>query len=309
MKILIVDDNVAVQEIMKDILVERDYIVRLASSVDEAFEKTKTFEPDVVMLDSQIGEDDGMRFISRVTEEMDGFDLKVILIKSSSEIAPRDVPAIKGSVNKPFKSTDILEALDSVKESEVEAEVTESAKKRARKQQRSLGRVLFSRKKPEPLAFQELSDSGIVFGRSYVVFESDPRRIYDFVSKFNPSDYSVLVVTSERAKAIKEMFSYGTIDVLALTNSGRMGSEDIHALGTMMTLINDFIMRSTNPVIVFDKFGEIIEANGLNRSLVMLQQLMSPRGKSCTFAISVDDDPLTDKDCEVILHGMEEYRE
>ena len=57
MKILIVDDNEAVQEIIRDILVERDHNVRLASTVDEAVEKIKSFEPDVVMLDSWVGEE------------------------------------------------------------------------------------------------------------------------------------------------------------------------------------------------------------------------------------------------------------
>ena len=65
MKILIVDDNVAVQEIIRDILVERDHNVRMASTVDEAVEKIKSFEPDVVMLDSWVGDEDGMHASSR----------------------------------------------------------------------------------------------------------------------------------------------------------------------------------------------------------------------------------------------------
>ena len=86
MKILIVDDNEAVQEIIRDILVERDHNVRLASTVDEAVEKIKSFEPDVVMLDSWVGEEDGMRVISRSKEEAPNLDLRVILIKTASEV-------------------------------------------------------------------------------------------------------------------------------------------------------------------------------------------------------------------------------
>ena len=51
MKILIVDDNEAVQEIIRDILAERDHNVRLASTVDEAVEKIGSFEPDVVTIE------------------------------------------------------------------------------------------------------------------------------------------------------------------------------------------------------------------------------------------------------------------
>lgn len=118
MKILIVDDNEAVQEIIRDILVERDHNVRLASTVDEAVEKIKSFEPDVVMLDSWVGEEDGMRVISRSKEEAPNLDLRVILIKTASEVAPTDNPYIKGWVNKPFKSSDILDAIEEMKISE-----------------------------------------------------------------------------------------------------------------------------------------------------------------------------------------------
>ena len=88
MKILIVDDNVAVQEIIRDILAERDHNVRLASTVDEAVEKIKSFEPDVVMLDSWVGDEDGMHVVSRTKEELPNFDLKVILIKSPASWRP-----------------------------------------------------------------------------------------------------------------------------------------------------------------------------------------------------------------------------
>lgn len=303
MKALIVDDNVAIQEIIRDILSERGHIVRLASTVDEAVEKVKSFEPDVVMLDSQVGEEDGLHVISRIEEELPGFDLRVILIKSSGEIAPKDVPAIRGLVDKPFKSTDILEAVDRLKESDVQAEVAEAGRKKAKKRSRLLHRKRESAPAPPP----DLSQSGIVYGMSYVVFEPEPERIYGFVSKFDTDEYSVLIVTTDRAKAIKERFSYSNIEVVPLTSSGRAGSEDIRSLGSLMVRVNDFIGKSERPVVVFDRFGEIIATDGLNTSLLMLQQLMSGVSRACTFAVSLDESPLTDKDRGILLHNMMEY--
>ena len=304
MKALIVDDNVAVQEIIKDILSDRGHIVRLASTVDEAVEKIRSFEPDVVLLDSQVGDEDGTHVITEVRDQMAGFDLRVILIKASGEIAPKDIPEIKGYVDKPFKSTDILDAVSHLQVSEVQAEVEESGRKKAKKKQ---GRT-FRRKNgavTEPLP--DLSKSGIQFGISYVVFEPEPDRIYTFLSKFDPSEYNIMVITTGRAKAIKERFDYKSMEIVPLTSRGRMGSEDIHSLGSLMVRINEFVRDRERPVIVFDAFGEIIAADGLNPSLLMLQQLMTGATRTCTFAVSVDVAPLTDKARGILLHSMEEY--
>ncbi|HJH57563.1 MAG TPA: response regulator [Euryarchaeota archaeon] len=308
MKILIVDDNEAVQEIIRDILVERDHNVRLASTVDEAVEKIKSFEPDVVMLDSWVGEEDGMRVISRSKEEAPNLDLRVILIKTASEVAPTDNPYIKGWVNKPFKSSDILDAIEEMKISEAAAEVAETQRKTRIKQRQKKERGgLLHRKKPQVEEVPDLAESGIVFGRSYVMFEPDPEKIYDFVSRFNTGEYDLLIITSDRAKAIKERFSYVSLEVVPLTSSGRSGSMEIQGLGSLMVRVFNFIDEKERPVVVFDTFGDIVEANGINQSLVMLRQLMSGATKDCTFAVSVDAAPLTDKDRGILLHDMQIY--
>ena len=308
MKILIVDDNEAVQEIIRDILVERDHNVRLASTVDEAVEKIKSFEPDVVMLDSWVGEEDGMRVISRSKGEAPNLDLRVILIKTASEVAPTDNPYIKGWVNKPFKSSDILDAIEEMKISEAAAEVAETQRKTRIKQRQKKERGgLLHRKKPQVEEVPDLAESGIVFGRSYVMFEPDPEKIYDFVSRFNTGEYDLLIITSDRAKAIKERFSYVSLEVVPLTSSGRSGSMEIQGLGSLMVRVFNFIDEKERPVVVFDTFGDIVEANGINQSLVMLRQLMSGATKDCTFAVSVDAAPLTDKDRGILLHDMQIY--
>lgn len=308
MKILIVDDNEAVQEIIRDILVERDHNVRLASTVDEAVEKIKSFEPDVVMLDSWVGEEDGMRVISRSKEEAPNLDLRVILIKTASEVAPTDNPYIKGWVNKPFKSSDILDAIEEMKISEAAAEVAETQRKTRIKQRQKKERGgLLHRKKSQVEEVPDLAESGIVFGRSYVMFEPDPEKIYDFVSRFNTGEYDLLIITSDRAKAIKERFSYVSLEVVPLTSSGRSGSMEIQGLGSLMVRVFNFIDEKERPVVVFDTFGDIVEANGINQSLVMLRQLMSGATKDCTFAVSVDAAPLTDKDRGILLHDMQIY--
>ena len=119
MKILIVDDNVAVQEIIQDILLDEGYAkddVKRVSSVDEAVSKVGDFQPDIIMLDTWVGDEDGLRVISRCKENLGEVPLNIILIKSASEQVPRDNPYIKGFIDKKIKSTDVLKALKDVTE-------------------------------------------------------------------------------------------------------------------------------------------------------------------------------------------------
>ena len=284
-----------------------EYRMKLCTA-DEAVLMIKSFEPDVVMLDSWVGEEDGMRVISRSKEEAPNLDLRVILIKTASEVAPTDNPYIKGWVNKPFKSSDILDAIEEMKISEAAAEVAETQRKTRIKQRQKKERGgLLHRKKPQVEEVPDLAESGIVFGRSYVMFEPDPEKIYDFVSRFNTGEYDLLIITSDRAKAIKERFSYVSLEVVPLTSSGRSGSMEIQGLGSLMVRVFNFIDEKERPVVVFDTFGDIVEANGINQSLVMLRQLMSGATKDCTFAVPVDAAPLTDKDRGILLHDMQIY--
>ena len=82
---------------------------------------------------------------------------------------------------------------------------------------------------------------------------------------------------------------------------------EIQGLGSLIVRISQFISEKSKPVVVFDTFGDIIEANGINKSLIMLRELRSGTTKACTFALSVSSAPLTDKDRSILLHGMYKY--
>ncbi len=301
MKVLIVDDNVAIQEIIKDILADEGHNVRLASTVDEAVEKIVSFEPDVIMLDTWVGDEDGMRVITRMHEEEPSQPLKIILIKSSAEQVPKDNPYIKGFIDKPFRSSDVLEVLKDVAEIDLMHSEPPAKKKR--------GSLFFRSKKeriPAPTA--DISEEGLIFGISYVIFEKEADDIYKLVGLFDPDEYNILIITSEKAKAIKERFSYDNLEVLSLSPSQKVGSMDIHGLGSLMAYIEGFISKSVRPVVVFDRLDDMIKADGLNSTLMMVHQLIcSNNTRLKTFAISVDDTGLTDKDRGILLHDMRQY--
>jgi len=303
LKVLIVDDNVAVQEILKDILSEVGHNVRLAGSIEEAVGKTLDFAPDVVMLDSQIDGEEGLSYITEVRKAGKDADLRVVLIKSASEIAPKDIPEIVGCIDKPFKSTEIITMLDGLTAVVAESKAPESSKSK-----KKIGGIL-SRKKRKASAPKERPDDLGIFGKSYVVFEHEPERIYDIASGFDPEKYDIMLFTSERAKAIKERFGYEEMEVVPLTSSGKSGTVDIHALGTVSDMACTFIASHERPVVIFDSLGAFVESDGLSLPLMMIEEVMTSGEKEFTLAVSVDDAELTDKDREILLHNMSEYKE
>lgn len=301
MKILIVDDNAAIREIIRDILVDEGHNVRIASTVEEAVAKIGDFGPAAVYLDSKVGDEDGLHMISEIADDVPPERMHVILLKGATDLAPTDNPYIVASIDKPFKSSDIIGALKLVQEEEREA----SAEKKVRKRG-----ILHRRPKKDriPAPTEELLRShDVSFGSSYVVFEQFPERIYEFIGLFDPGQYDVMVVTTDKAKAIKERFTYSSMEVLPLSSNRKAGSLGIQELGTITSRVRSFVESHGKPVVVFDTFGDIVAADGLNQSLLMLQQLMAGKSRMCTFGVSVDDSSLTDKDRNIFLHSMIEY--
>ncbi len=300
MKVLIVDDNVAVQDVIRDIVEAEGCLTRVASTIDEAMEKMSGFAPDIIFLDMGIEDGDGLSLISRIKEEYPSMAVNVVLLTSSSDHIPTDMPEIKGNISKPFKSSAVVDVLYNVTAAPASSK-TEAPKKKKRS--------WFGRNKdkiPAPVA--DPSQSGVSFGTSYVIFETWPEKIYEFVGLFNTDEYSVMVVTSDKLKAVKEKFDYGKIDVRTMSANPKSGMFDIRGLGTVVTSVRDFINNSYSPVVVFDNFDEIVKVNGINNALKMFNLLMSStKDVSRTLAISVDEGALSDKDRRILLHEMKQF--
>ncbi len=302
MKVLIVDDNVAVQDVIRDIVEAEGCLTRVASTLDEAIEKVSGFVPDIIFLDMGIDDADGLSLIPRIKEANPSMAVNVVLLTSSSDHVPTDMPEIKGKISKPFKSSAVVDALYNVTSAPKTVKSEPPKKKKSRFS-------LFGRKKnkiPAPTA--NPSQSGATFGNSYVVFETWPEKIYEFVGLFNTDEYSVMVVTSDKLKAVKERFDYGNIDVRTMSANPKNGMFDIHGLGTVVTSVRDFINNSHNPVVVFDNFDEIVKVNGINNALKMFHLLASStEGVTRTVAISADEGALSEKDRRILLHEMKQF--
>ena len=312
MNILVVDDNAAIREIFKDILATKGHAVTTASTLDEAVDRLES-KPDIVFLDTKVGSDEGLHLITRHAEIYPDDELCVILVKSPSEPVPTDMPEIVTSIDKPFKSEQVLAAVDMSIAVADERRMNDSGKKRKPKKNNAMKKSggFFGRKKREPTVkvSKAATAEGVDFGTKYLVFEEVPEDIYLLAAKFNPQVFSVAIVSSNKQKAFRDYFDTDEQTIITLSANPKAGSLSIRGLGTLMETLLEFADEHDRPVIIIDNFKDLLEANGMNSTLVFVNQLITGLRKEATIALSVDPGRVKAKERNILLSKMKEYKE
>ncbi|MBO8131064.1 MAG: response regulator [Candidatus Marinimicrobia bacterium] len=67
-KILVVDDELEIIELLKEFLKERGYQVDSAQSASETYEKITSFQPDIILLDIRLPDASGIDVLKKVKE-------------------------------------------------------------------------------------------------------------------------------------------------------------------------------------------------------------------------------------------------
>ncbi len=296
MKVLIVDDNVAIREIIAEILMVDGYEIKQVGTVEGAYDEMEQFKPDIIVLDIVVEGKNMVNFIDSLEEDC---ETKIILLVNGKEQVPKDTPLIIGSVKKPFKSTDILELVRNQKAKEVESKVSKPVKESWTSKFKLFGKSNASKA-------EESDDNGPVMGKSYIVFEDIPSGVYSLATSFKRKECEMLVFTTDRTKGVTDRIGKN-ITVYGLTQRSKTGCIEYGRLGTVMSLINDHISKSVNPVVVFDDLTKVIEANGINPVLTMIYQIVSGMNRKGSMIISVKESLLTEKDKLLLFRYMEQY--
>jgi len=293
MKVLVIDDNEAIQEIIAEILSVDGYATEIAGSIEEARSKLASFIPDAILLDSVVNGESSLPFLDELDPKS---EVKVLILTSGKEILPKDSPLIYGHIQKPFKSTDIIDNVRGMTLGEAAA-----AKKKKIKFK------LFGSKKPEP---EEAREAGIHFGKSYIVFENEPSLVYAMAHTMQARGYDVMVVTSEGVKYVNDKTGGDTMRILGVSSRLKAGYVEMSKLGTLMANAVEFMDQNAKPVVIFDNLQPLIEANSLNGVLTMIYQLINGDfKKTSSIIISAPESSFTDKDKDLLLRSMELYKE
>ncbi|HKM09475.1 MAG TPA: response regulator [Candidatus Methanomethylophilaceae archaeon] len=294
MKVLVVDDNIAIQEILREIITNSGHEAYSASSVSEAAETILDERPDLIFLDSYVEGESGLNIIDIVHEENVTLEMKVYVIKNSKEVIPKDEPFVLGVVDKPFKSAEIIDIINKTAGNSSDAEQIKHA--RRQKDKKELEEV-------SETVYSEL-ESRI----AHLIIEDVPERVYSFSRRFVADGHQIMVITTDKVKAVREKMENSKAEIIALSTHPRLDYKDIKKLGSLTKSINQFIKDNDRPVVVIDRLSTLIEKNGANRILTMMRQIIADNEDEATFVISVNGKALDKKGMEILGNVMEVHK-
>jgi DNA-binding response OmpR family regulator len=103
-KILILDDDKDILEILTLILTESGYEILSLSNGKKIFDEIKDFEPNLILMDVMLGDMDGLAICKAIKEKVQYKDLPVILISATHDM--KELLHLQGAPNgyleKPF---------------------------------------------------------------------------------------------------------------------------------------------------------------------------------------------------------------
>jgi two-component system phosphate regulon response regulator PhoB len=112
-KIIVVDDNEDILEIIKLILEGYDYEVITLADGSLLFENIYQFKPDLILLDIMLGNMDGRELCKAVRENEDTKEIPIIFVSASHNLSDRFI-AMGSNVDFLAKPFDINELIDKV---------------------------------------------------------------------------------------------------------------------------------------------------------------------------------------------------
>jgi DNA-binding response OmpR family regulator len=111
MRVLVVDGNMAIQEILFDMLTLSGQKVGTVGTVDDAEKCLARFKPEVILLDAAFCGEDGPRFLDAVDRDLPEGRPKIFTLVKD------DVPdniRTDGHIRKPLKSAEVLEVISAL---------------------------------------------------------------------------------------------------------------------------------------------------------------------------------------------------
>ncbi|MCQ2084985.1 MAG: hypothetical protein MJZ21_02410 [archaeon] len=300
MKALVIEDRSAMTQMFCGMLDKFGIEKKVSTTVADALEEMKSYNPQIVILDTSVENGNGMRFMTAVTpveEEKESRKERkkkieegpgILVVRTIYEVAPTDCPFLKASLVRPF----------------TESQLTESIKQLIPKEKKDEAPVLF--KENEALNPEvELTRKGIMFGESYVFFESRPIIIHQVMQIFANAGYDMLLLTHVRAKVAREQFGLDKgAEVFTLSGSN-------YPLGTMIEAVEKFVTSNKYPLIAIGDLQNIIDHCGVDLTMRSIKQMLSLKKRTnTTFTVltSVDDELLTQNVRKLLTEMMTEYK-
>lgn len=116
-KILVVDDQEGIRQLLYEVLQSEGYVVEVAESGSDALKAVEEFNPDILIIDMKMPGMSGLDVLKLLDER--NCDVKPIIMTAYGEleiINEASQLGVKHYINKPFDIEDLLEIIKEVSE-------------------------------------------------------------------------------------------------------------------------------------------------------------------------------------------------
>lgn len=112
-RILVVDDEEMLREVVVELLQQKGCVVSEASSGNKAFEKLKAEDFDVLLTDVRMPDGDGLRLIQRLCDELPHRRPQILVCSGFSDVTTEMVRDLRIAriLQKPFTMTELVDIL------------------------------------------------------------------------------------------------------------------------------------------------------------------------------------------------------
>jgi CheY-like chemotaxis protein len=306
-KILVVDDNTAILEIVSELISAAGYQPITASGGRECLEKISKESPDLVLLDINMPDLDGWAVL-RTLKELGSTDrIKIMMLTATTEIGTdifglQDV--VSGYIRKPFNNDELGHRLREVLGDEVPVKEVPTTDK-DRKGFRGL-----LRKKEDKDGMEVARSSAKVYelrrGFTYLVKETKPHKSFEIFVDQVTHNIQGLCVTRQHPTILRKEWGLEKTPIIWLSN--QLGKVYVNPsnIGILSDTIIRFVEKSEDGVILIDGVEFLIVNNDFEKVLRMIHHIteavMENRSR---LIVSVDPRTLETRELALLERNME----
>jgi DNA-binding response OmpR family regulator len=308
-KVLIVDDNPAIQDIVSELVSGSGFAPITASGGKEALEKAAAESPDLILLDINMPDMDGWTVLRKLKDEGITATTKVMMLTATTDVGTdifglQDV--VSGYIRKPFNNKELSDRLKTM----LEEKAPQATPEPETKEGAGLFHLFSKKKAGAPEGMEKAKRSAKKYelrrGLSYIVKEQKAIKSFEIFADQVTHNIQGLCITRQYPAVVRQEWGLEETPIIWLSN--QLGKVYVNPanIGILGDTIIRFIEKSDDSVVMIDGVEFLVVNNGFDKVLKMIHRITEVVMEyKSRLIISVDPRALDVREMALLERNME----